>query len=108
MSKLFTPEQMEWARLINSSSLKNEFSRVKTNQLSPSFQYKNWRANIEHPDYNRVVIRRMGPEPESVKGHPNWYAVESVYEREVQCWHYRRYIKPTDFALFLKELEQTF
>jgi hypothetical protein len=99
-------KRIEWAQYIHGVASKYNIIVRNLDQKSPSFEYKNWRVNIEHAaNYRSVIfmwmIEGFAPAPTP---HPNWTEV-SASDRK-QRWNYRRELAPHEFLGFLFELQE--
>jgi len=96
-------KRIQWAELILQMSEKHEFKRIKLSQKSPSFEYQNWRCNVEHmAEFESVVLSWRGQDESCPQAHPYWDGV-SRSDAE-QGWRYRRELALNDFAALLTEL----
>jgi hypothetical protein len=94
----------EWVALIKEMHLEHNFERCRFTQKSPSFEFRNWRVNVEHrAEFNSVVLRWLGPKDGCPRGRPAWADV-SLSDAK-QGWSYRRPARPDDFRTLLLELE---
>jgi hypothetical protein len=103
LSPYLEKKRVEWAGLIQEMSEQYEFCRIKLRQKSPSFEYQNWRCNVEHmAEFGSVVLSWRGEEGSCPRPHPYWAGV-SRSDVE-QGWTYRRELALQDFAALLEEL----
>jgi hypothetical protein len=101
----FEDKRIEWVELIQKMDNRYGFDKSKLRQKSPSFEYQNWRCNIEHAaEFKSVVLMWLGQDANCPKPHPYWVGV-SLSDTK-QGWKYRRKIEPKDFPELLAELQE--
>lgn len=99
-------ERLTWVSLLCRTHEQYSFDKWK-DQLSPSFEYRNWRVNVEHrANFDTVILRRLRPRaPRPVRPMPNWLDNVSPSDKK-QGWDFRRRISPDQLPQLLVEIAQ--
>lgn len=98
-------QRLIWVSLLRTMHEQERVDKWK-DQLSPSFEYRNWRCNVEHrANFDTVILRRLGSGPRPMLLLPNWLDNVSPSDKQ-QGWDFRRRISPDELPQLLIELAQ--
>lgn len=96
-------QRLAWVSLLREMGEQHSFDKWK-DQLSPSFEYRSWRVNVEHrANFDTVILRRLGAGPRPVQPLPNWLDNVNPSDKK-QGWDFRRRISPDQLPQLLVEL----
>lgn len=105
LSPQLEQQRLAWVSLLRKMHEQDRVDKWK-DQLSPSFEYRNWRCNVEHrANFDTVILRRLGSGPRPIQSLPNWLDNVSPSDKQ-QGWDFRRRIALDQLTQLLIELAQ--